>query len=915
MTSKKPFAAIVEQADAYFAAKYPNRTAFELTQGEHRDGEFVKYMRWKYYWKSHLNPNGTLGDPSAYFREGRINPRTTGLYCDVPWNNISIPENLGGQIGVGRTTSVAFHPEDPETFWVSTAIGGIWKTTNGGNSYIPIAEDLPILAVSVVAVDYSNPDIIYAATGDRVWYGLPSIGIYKSTDGGLNWTETSLTINASSQFRVYAMTIDPDDPTKVYVAADNGLFRTTDRFETVELVNSFKFYDVKFHPTDPSIMYATSGSFFWKSTDGGETFFQKQVVQSSTAIRLVVSPAAPDRVYYSAGSKLYQSYDQGESFPETKDIGDLDNGDFGYVFMSHENPDLLYGGYFNTWKSTNNGSNWSRITCFTGGDEIHVDNHFAAINPLVSDEVYFCNDGGLYKFPENSCSSCSSCFGEYIDLSKGMKISQYYDISNSQQQKAIIAGGTQDNGSFFRNAEEEWQFYASTGDGMVGAIDPINDDFRYWEYQFGSISRYVNGNNTCISCNIPNDEHGNGAWVTPYQLDPNNPEVIIAAYSRVYRSTNRGASWTTISDELAGGSILDLLTVAPSNSDVVYTINFNQLYRTSNASAGANANWESMTMPSGGITQITVDPADENRIYITRGGYNAGNKVYISENGGQTWTNISGSLPNVPANTIKAINDPNYDQAVFVGTDAGVYYLDANLEDWEEYGKLPHTQVRDIEFQYEQQLIRIGTHGRSVFEAPLPLSNCLSDNPDDEDNDGVCDALDVCPDGDDTIDVDLDGQPDACETYCFAEGSPGTGSDWINRVAVHTLDNTSAQTAYSDFTAQGTELERGEIYPIQIGLNFAFDQDAAYAWIDFNHNTEFDTNEAIPMSNFDEQYISYGEVIVPEDALLGETILRVRNTYLNNQISDPCSNYFGEVEDYTITIVESTTSVQEAEKG
>ena len=747
LTSRGTYQQIVSKADAFFAQKYPNRTPAELAKGEYRDGNFVKYQRWKHYWKDKLTPEGYLGDPSAFFRTGRPQDRSLGLYCDMQWSNAGLPRNLGSQIGVGRTTSVAFHPTDINTFWVSTAIGGIWKTTDGGNSYIPIGDQLPTLAVSVVVVDQSNPDIIYAASGDRVWYGQSSIGVYKSIDGGENWTETSLTWAFSNQDQIYAMVADPSDPSTIYVCANNGLFRTTDGFETYEVINNGRATDLKFKPDDPSVIYYVAANQFFRSIDGGESFQSMLFNPSSSFTRITVSPADPERVYFSAGNDLRQSYDSGETFPETKSISDLDNGAFGYVIMSPQNPDVLYGGYVYTRKSIDNGANWEQITCFGNALDVHVDNHFAAFNPLDLSTLYFCNDGGIYKFPENDCMDCGSCFWEYIDLSSGMRISQYYDISNSQQQYNVIGGGTQDNGSFFRRKTGEWTPYAPTGDGMVSAIDPQDDTYRYWEYQFGQINRYESGNNTCISCTIPNDEGGNGAWVTPYELHPSDPSMITAAFSRIYRSFDRGNTWVTLSDQLANGNDMDELAVAPSNPDVIYVNDFNTIYKTTNASEQQNAVWQSLSAPTSNVTSIAVDPNDENIVYITQGGYQEGAKVFRSDNGGEDWTNVSGSLPNVPANVIKFLADENYDRALFVGTDAGVYYIDDNLEDWEEYGSLPHTEVSDIEFQYSNQLIRIGTHGRSVFEAPLPLNPCLASDPPDSDGDGVCDAFDACPEG------------------------------------------------------------------------------------------------------------------------------------------------------------------------
>lgn len=899
-----------QNAEAYFARKHPLLQSRQLTAGEHRDGEFVKYMRWKHFWKSRLNPDGTLGDPTAYFQRKQSQPRSSSAFAAVEWRNIGLPKNIGGQIGVGRTTAVEFHPSDVNTFWVATAIGGIWKTQDGGKTYFPIGDNMVTLAVSDILVDKTNPDIIYAATGDRIWYGLHGVGVVKSLDGGQSWQGTSLNWAFSNFDRIYALEADPTDPNVVYAATDAGFYKTTDGFNTVSRINQNKSYDVRFKPGDPSVLYYTAGNAFYKSTDGGASFSQTKTVISPQMMRITVSPADPDRVYFSNRNDLYQSYDSGQSFNSEKDISELDNGTFGYVIMSPQNADILYGGYFNTWKTIDNGSLWKRITCFSGGNEVHVDNHFAAFNPLDPTSVFFCNDGGLYKFRENPCGNCEDCFPIYEDLSGGMLISQYYDISNSQQTYNLISGGTQDNGSFFRSAGGQWQFYAPTADGMVGAIDPTDDNYHYWAIQNGTIYRYENGGSVCISCNIPNNESGNGAWVTPYQLDPQNPSIIVAGFKRIYRSTNRGNTWTAVSDGLATGSTIDLLAIPPSNTTSVYAVHVgsSSLFKGINIDQ-ASASWTTMNLPFYPATSVAVDPKNENRIFITVGDFNPSEKVYRSEDGGNTWTNISGTLPNVPVNVIKILDDPAYDDAMFIGTDAGVFFRDASMNDWEEYGELAHTNVRDIEFQYTNKLIRIGTHGRSVYEAFLSDNICLSDNPPDADQDGVCDAIDACPDGDDLQDEDNDGKPDACETFCSASGADGTGSDYITLVNLHTLTNRTGKTPYSDFTNLSTTLEAGESYTLEVGLQFSFDLDAAYGWIDFNQNKDFDPEELIEMSAFNSSHISQGTFTVPEDAKGGTTVLRVRNIYAEPQFEAPCDSYFGEVEDYSVEIVGVATNV------
>ncbi|MEO1259131.1 MAG: GEVED domain-containing protein [Bacteroidota bacterium] len=185
--------------------------------------------------------------------------------------------------------------------------------------------------------------------------------------------------------------------------------------------------------------------------------------------------------------------------------------------------------------------------------------------------------------------------------------------------------------------------------------------------------------------------------------------------------------------------------------------------------------------------------------------------------------------------------------------------------------------------------------------------NCRGDF-DDDDYDGVCNEDDQCPGQDDTIDLDGNGIPDLCENYCFAEGSVGTGADWIQRVRIYDLNNPSLQSAYADFTGTtNVELVQGADYTLSIHLNAVFNEDIAYAWIDYNQDFIFQDDEEISMSLYSfTDNTSSGVVSVPADALLGTTRMRVRNIWSPDPVDFPaCGSYFGEVEDYSVTIIEN----------
>lgn len=754
LSTAKHFESTVEEADAYFAKKYPGMAPADLCQGMFRDSDFVKFQRWQAYWKEHLNPDGTLGDPTAFFREGGNATRGAGgSFDDIEWTNINYENYIVAQIGMGRTTSIGFHPTDTSIFYVGAAIGGVWKTTDGGQSYTPLGDELPHLAVSSVVVNRDDPNTIYIALSDHVWYGPPSIGVYKSTDGGATWNPTALTLDISDQIRIYWMIADPIQADRVFVGTAQGLYRTDDGFETVELINSHNTRDVKFKPNDPSVVYQASNSgAFYKSTDGGLSFDPIANIGGGQAL-IAVTPLDPDKVYIRAGSIMKRSYDAGESFGSAISLPDGES----ILQFSPDDDEVLISGWFDVWKSTDNGDNFYQISEWWGANglpSIHVDQRNSFINPLQDEYVYLNCDGGVFKLDIEDES--------FTNLCDGLVITQFYDIACAQTDVNVVSGGSQDNGSVYRNTDGEWFEYVGSGDGMMQDIDPWNANVRYWEYQYGTLQRHVSGANWPIS---PEGQDGNGGWETPFKLDQNIPDRIVVAYDRVYESWAQGSWWEEISNSLTSGD-LEQLAIAPSNS--------NRIYTTRNTSIWAkdiwSNDWTARIMPTGSISDLEVSKLDMDVVYITQTGYSEGNKVWKSTDAGDNWENISGSLPNVPCNSIELYTTVS--GGLFVGTDAGVYYRDDTMDDWEIYGDMPNTRAEDIEIQYSGQKIRVGTHGRGVLEADVSIGLCL-DGTGDADGDTICDEYDACSGWDDTLlgTSCNDGNPDSyddvwidCET-------------------------------------------------------------------------------------------------------------------------------------------------------
>lgn len=903
LQSGEKFGEIVDRGEQYFTAKHPGLTAKDLTSGENRDGEYVKFQRWQSFWSERLNPDGTLGDISAYGRKLRQQPQAdkqANPYASIPWTNINYNGYITDQIGLGRTTSIGFHPTDVNTFYVGAAIGGIWKTTDGGQSYVPLGDQLPFMAVSGIIVDRINPDIIYIAISDHVWYGPQGIGVYKSTDGGATWNSTSLSFSFGENIRIYWLEADPVNPGTIYAATAGGLYKTTDGFATNNRVLPDNCFDVKLQPGNPATVYVGTSDGRWlRSTDSGQNFFQLRDLGGSPVL-LGVTPLDDRKVYARHGNQLYKSNNRGQTLAGTVTMEE--NNEVFTFAPSADN--IILSGNFEAYRSDNDGVTFAPTTQWRGNNglpQIHVDQRNMFVNPLDNDAVYYCNDGGVYRYVIST--------NTFINLSDGLAITQYYDIAVAQTDANVVGGGSQDNGNVFRNENGEWEQYAPTGDGMNQEIDPTDASYRYWAYQYGALRRYRNGFNTNIK---PAQVTENGDWETPYKIDPSNPLRLVSGFDKVYESYDRGDSWTAISGDLAGGANMNELAIAPANGERIYVTQGSNLF----VKSTTNDTWTTRSLPNGSVSDIEVDPLDIDKVYVSVPGFSGGSKVYVSVDAGASWENLSGSLPNVSVGALELYH--GVPGGIFVGTDAGVFYRDDQVTDWLEYGALPHTRVEDIEIQYAAGLVRVGTHGRGVLEAALAIELCTAASP-DADDDGTCDQFDFCPeldnsligtpcdDGDafssgETFDTDCGcsgGQANL--TYCAAEGSSGTGADYISYVELAGVENGSGQTNYSDFRNVVMTLDYDTDYTLTARFSFAFDIDRFHAWADWNRDGVFGAAEKITLSVPDGNSTSTGTIRVPAGTAEGATTLRIRGVYSADH-DDPCGSAFGEVEDYTLNV-------------
>ncbi|NJM79677.1 MAG: hypothetical protein HC854_08800 [Flavobacterium sp.] len=332
------------------------------------------------------------------FSSRTINP-------NVIWKNIGPATYLGNQAGLGRTSAVAFHPTQENTFYVGAGVGGVWKTTDGGASYTVIGDLLPTLAVSKIVVNQSSPNTLYVATGGR--RNSRSFGVFKTSDNGATWQNTFLNYSVDQNKQIYEMIADPTNSNKMFIAVlSDGLYRTLDGMQTGTKVLNGNVRDVILKPGDPNIVYAlvhnsptTGNGQLFKSTDGGTTFTAiVNFTNSGGDMLLTVSAADAEKVYFSHNDIIEKYTMSGSQFIGTVNlaaantIDGVQDIDTGSLFLSQNNASRIYAGFQSHNRSDSDGASFEiQLNKFLGtvNPDVHVDFMEAYTNPLKPNVIYF----------------------------------------------------------------------------------------------------------------------------------------------------------------------------------------------------------------------------------------------------------------------------------------------------------------------------------------------------------------------------------------------------------------------------------------------------------------------------------------------------------------------------------------------
>lgn len=727
------------------------------------EGHAWEAFEWWYGTRAYpfeMIPKAAYFDAYRYAQENLVPAGTRDAMTQ--WRGIG-PDNVGG-----RVLSLAIDPTNVNTVWCGSASGGLWKSTTGGegtSAWTRVETGYPSLAVSAIVIDPNNTQVIYIGTGEMSRYQRPQVGtpgarssyglgILKSVDGGVTWQETGLTWTFDVARAVLALKMDPTNSNILWAATSEGLYKTTDGGTNWTLSHaSLMAMDVVVDPYDPQTVWVSHGQLnstpdpgIYRSTDGGATWTQlggglPTANFGRTPLALsVTSPISP-RVLYAGVSDantrqiigLYKSTNGGTSWSNvnstnwTSSQAWYDN----VVGVSPQSSNIVFCGGLDWYRSTNGGSSLPQVSYWylgysgvvpPGGPEgpsnyVHADMHAIAWDPSNNQVVYVGSDGGVFKSTDGGV--------HWAGKNGGFVTTQFYaGFANGTPTATLALGGLQDNGTVKYTGSNSWSKVFG-GDGGWCAIDPSNENVLYEEYVYLNMYKSNDGGNSWSEIHGGVSSEAN--FIAPFVICESSPNILYAGTRGVQKSTNGGANWSyPDGNSNWNGTPMAIIGVSFTSADTL-------LAGTGSATTGAafeirrstngGANWTNVTagLPNRYPTDISYERRNSRNVWLTFSGYGTPH-VFKSTDAGLTWTDCSGNLPDIPVQTV-AVDpiDPNW---VYVGTDLGVFRtLDGGLS-WTDYNQgMPVAMVLDMVIRPSDRIMRAATFGNGVYEINLPQTS------------------------------------------------------------------------------------------------------------------------------------------------------------------------------------------------
>jgi hypothetical protein len=538
---------------------------------------------------------------------------------------------------------------------------GVWRSTDGGLTWINTTTSIStVVGFSDLEIDPSNPNILYAAAGSAG--GDPNNGVYKTINAGTSWAIAGNIPAGIADGRI-TTAISPSNPRTIYAAiVASGQAGSGPRGQLYRMLRS------------------NDGGNLWTDvTSGTPNYLGDQGDYDST---LAVDPSNPNVVYAGGSFSTFRG------------------GNF-------------VGGII---ASVNGGVLWTDINVGADGIGPHVDFHASGFD--ASGRLLVGNDGGIYRLQNAALSSI-----QWSDLNTNLQTNQFVGIALDPSTADIAYGGTQDNGTNKFNDALGWNHLVD-GDGGFVRVDQTNPNTVYQEFFGINLQRSDDGGATFtpkitgINVNDPSN------FYVPYVMDPSNSNRLLYGTNRVYETLNRGDLWAPISTPNANGwnsaAAIDTLATAATDPNTIYAAASGLIFVTTNR----GLTWQERDIPGAtdSIVDLQVDPTNSRIAYAVRDRFNSGlnfGQVFRTTDGGLTWANITGNLPPLPAYTLEVDLQADGSTRLFVGNDTGVYASSDLGVTWSRFRTgLPNVQVRDLELSRTQNILAAGTYGRGLWETP-----------------------------------------------------------------------------------------------------------------------------------------------------------------------------------------------------
>ncbi len=655
------------------------------------------------------------------------------------WENIG-PRNCGG-----RTLAIAVNPSDTSIIWAGSASGGLWKSVTGGlgsNAWQYVDIGFPILSVSSIAIDPFDNNIILIGTGEVYNYqnthmgvslrstrGFYGMGAFKSTDGGATWSK-SIDWSYQQNRGVWDFAFDPINQNIVYAATTEGILKSTNKGDTWSYVSTMKMVmDLAIDYNEPNIIFAGVGNLgsanpgIYRSTDSGVSWHRlTSGLPSTNSGRTTITcyKKNPKIVMASIGNDfstlgLFRSTDSGNSWTEMSGTS-LDYLSYqgfyaeGVLMKSDDSSQVVISGV-NFYKSTSGGSNLTQKDVGGSSGSLHVDHHEIIFNPLNPNKIYIGTDGGVYR---------SNNFGEsFYSCNSGYVTTQFYaGFSNSTSDSLLAQGGLQDNGSWQFRGNSSWT-KTTGGDGIFTAINPFSDNYQYTSSQYLQIYRSTNRGSSFTSV-LGSFSSSLVNFVSPFVIAPNSPNILYAGKKNLMKSTDYGATWADVGGNPDGNKIL-AIAVSNASPEVIYISTVPTSVRAGIfKSTNGGLTWTNITrnLPNKYPTDIFLNPTNQNQVYVTFSGFGTSH-IFRSDDGGATWIDLQSNLPDVPFQSVAV--DPLNTNIVYAGCDFGIFASTDKGNSWFRFNTRMNDAVivTDITFSSKNKKVRASTHGNGVYQTDM----------------------------------------------------------------------------------------------------------------------------------------------------------------------------------------------------